>query len=108
MFFCHSVAVLIYLGNNRLRFDLFPIVYDTAQSPALPAICIMQMLCGCNPHASNHRHVPLWGRGRGSSQRGLETDGVQRAGSYRPAVYRSWASDPVQSSRDRRVLAVET
>ena len=108
MFSCHSVAVLIYLGNNRFWFDLFTIVYDTVQSPALTAICIIQMHRGCNPHASNHRHVPLWGRGRGSSQRGLETDGELRAGSYRPAVYRNWASDPVQSSRDRPVLAVET
>lgn len=92
MFSCHPVAVLIYLGNSRFRFDLFPIVCDTA----LPALY--------NVDAS--RLQPP--RGRGPSQRGLETDVEQRARSYRPAVYRNWASDRVQSSRDRRVLAVET
>jgi len=59
------------------------------------------------PHAFGRLHIPMWGRGRGSSQRGLETDAEQRAGSYRPAVYRNWASDRVQSSRDRAAFAVE-
>jgi hypothetical protein len=59
------------------------------------------------PLVFSRLHIPLWGRGRGSSQRGLETDAEQRAGFYRPAVYRSWASDRVQSSRDRGAFAVE-
>jgi hypothetical protein len=98
MFYYHSLALFLsYIYSDTAlsctASYLFDVDASWLQRPSPPLL---------------NRHIPLWGRGPGSSQRGLETDVEQRAGSYRPAVYRNWASDGVQSSRDRLVLAVET
>lgn len=84
MFSCHSVAVLIDLENNRFRFDLVPIAYDTAESPALPTICVCSSIVVATP---THRILVISHCGVAAEVRVSE------------ALRRTWSSAPDPTGR---------